>query len=620
MYCSNCGKKIPDSSSFCPYCGKSVKAASPVTAAGKAAAGQNGTDFALLVEGVRKNDQNAIAVLYDATAKKALYIARDMLKDEDMAEDVLQDSYVKAFSSLDLLSNPAGFQPWFDTIVINKCRDELRKKKPVLFSAMASDDDNDPTLEFEDTGDTFSPEANVDYSETQRIIREMIDSLSDPQRIATTLYYLEGMSTADIAKVMGCSEGTIKSRLSLARGNIKKQVEALEKQGTKLYCVPFLPFLYWLFRQIAGSTRLPVTAAQAAGTIAGALSGAAGHAASGALSSGTAAGTAQTSGTMQASGAANGTLGRGGFSGSQYPNGQFQNAQYPSGQFQNPQYTNGQFQNAQYPNGQFQNPQYPNGQFRNAQYPNGQFQNTQYQYPNGQYGSSPYQSVPSQGYIPQNPGLTGAGAVPSYAGAAYNAGAGAAYAGAGAAYGTGAAAAAGTAATAGAATVAAHVAVHAGAHIIRNLIIVAVIAAAGFFGARQFVFTPEKTIQEFEEAYNSQDYKGLIATFDSKTRNMIGLEMGVATQIGSMAGIDIDEELVSNLFGVIDLPKIQIKVLSKTNEGSNKCTLHVQLLDEDGKVQEESDVPMVREKMKWYIDMSSAMNLSGDSINSMFGN
>ena len=232
----------------------------------------------------RQDDQNAINELYNQTFKKAYFIARTAIKSSDgdyssQIEDILQDAYVKAFSSLDKLEDPEKFQGWLDTIVINRCKDFLKKKKPTLFSDMASENSDDGSiLEFEDSRENdrmeFKPEETVDYGETKRLIAEMLDRMPEDQKMCLLMYYYEEMSVRQIAEAMDCSEGTIKSRLNYARKNLKGQVLELEKKGTKLYCMPLLPFLYWFFREQAaefiGGTAGTVAAGAAAQAAAGA--------------------------------------------------------------------------------------------------------------------------------------------------------------------------------------------------------------------------------------------------------------------------------------------------------------------------------------------------------------
>ena len=274
-----------------------------------------------LVEKAVEGDQQAIAILYERTNRKAYYLALQLVKDQDQAQDILQDAYLKVFTNLGMLQQPENFQGWLDTIVINKSKDYLKKKKPVLFSQMAAKEEADSGPDFEDESGYFSPEKRVDYSETKRLIQEMIDRLPEAQRMAVVLYYLENLPVARIAGIMECSEGTVKSRLNYGRKSIKEQVLALEKKGTKLYCMPLVPFLYWMFRQQVLSAVVPGAVGAAVVQTAGASAVGAGMAkaagagnvvgGTGGASAGTASAGAASAGTASAGGASAGTASAG---------------------------------------------------------------------------------------------------------------------------------------------------------------------------------------------------------------------------------------------------------------------------------------------------------------------
>lgn len=257
-----------------------------------------------LVMAAGQGQQWAFARLYEKTYQKAYYLALQLLKNGDEAQDILHDSYIKAFNSLNTLERAEVFESWFDRIVVNRCKDYLKKKKPLLFSQMLPDDSSQESFDWEDTKEQFSPEKEIDYQETKRLIQGMIDELPEQQRIAMILHYLEDMPVAEIAQMMECSEGTIKSRLNYGRKAIKEKVLLLEKKGTKLYCMPLVPFLYWMFRNNALSVLLPVEFAEhildGAGTAA--VDAGAGNAA--AAESAVSIGNAAETGSVAAAGAA----------------------------------------------------------------------------------------------------------------------------------------------------------------------------------------------------------------------------------------------------------------------------------------------------------------------------
>ena len=99
-------------------------------------------NISLLVERAKAGDQQAVAALYEKTSRKAYYLSLQLVKDQDQAQDILQDAYLKVFTSLNMLQQPENFQGWLDTIVINKSKDYLRKKKPVSVSPSAGSWEN----------------------------------------------------------------------------------------------------------------------------------------------------------------------------------------------------------------------------------------------------------------------------------------------------------------------------------------------------------------------------------------------------------------------------------------------------------------------------------------------
>lgn len=104
------------------------------------------------------------------------------------------------------------------------------------------------------------PELSYDKAETSRLVQEMIDTLSDEQRMCVMMFYAEEMSVKEIAQTLGISENTVKSRLNYGRKSIKEKVLELEQKGTKLYAIPpFTFFLYLLFAdtQNAQAAELP---------------------------------------------------------------------------------------------------------------------------------------------------------------------------------------------------------------------------------------------------------------------------------------------------------------------------------------------------------------------------
>lgn len=241
MKCFKCGAKLEADSKLCPKCGEPQ-------------------GFSLnLIENAKNGNQNAITELYNRTYNNVYFTVKALIKSEDTILDIVQDSYVKGFKNLSQLQDPDKFRAWIKRIAHNSAVDYLRKTKPVMFSTMYTEDD--AFIEFEDDRTENLPEVVIDQKETTRLVKEILDSLSDEQRLVVGMFYYEQMSVKEIAQTLGISENTVKSRLSYGRKKIEMQVKELEKKGTKLYSLAPLPFLLLLFKNMdAQAMEIPNTA------------------------------------------------------------------------------------------------------------------------------------------------------------------------------------------------------------------------------------------------------------------------------------------------------------------------------------------------------------------------
>lgn len=239
MKCYKCKREVPDNSKFCPKCNSPLEFTRE------------------LIDRAMNNDQRAITQLYDMTRDNVYYTIKTMISDEDMAQDLTQDTFLKAMKNLGQLNEPAAFRGWIKKIARNMTIDILRKRKVISFSQMVSAD-SDEVIEFEDDRPENLPEVVIDRHETTRLIGEILGTLSAEQRVVTELFYYEGFSVKEIAEELGVSENTVKSRLKYARNKIEAGVKELEKKGTKLYSLAPIPFLLLLLRsQDAYAAELP---------------------------------------------------------------------------------------------------------------------------------------------------------------------------------------------------------------------------------------------------------------------------------------------------------------------------------------------------------------------------
>ncbi|HIX65335.1 MAG TPA: sigma-70 family RNA polymerase sigma factor [Candidatus Anaerotruncus excrementipullorum] len=239
-----------------------------------------------LVEAARRGDSDAYTQLYQLSIEGALGRARSLVRSEQDALDVVQDSYIQAFRSLDRLEKPESFQPWLNRIVTNRCKNLLARSKALRFETSLTGEDGED-WEQEDENIQFRPDESLDYAESQRLVREIVDGLPDEQRVCILLHFFQGMKLAEIAQTLEVPENTVKSRLHYAKGKIEKQVRELERRGTKLYVFPFFPFLHWAMEQstaelaASSSARLLPAITASVGSAAGAAAGGAATATAG---------------------------------------------------------------------------------------------------------------------------------------------------------------------------------------------------------------------------------------------------------------------------------------------------------------------------------------------------
>ena len=212
-----------------------------------------------------KGDERGFAYLYEQTYQKKYYLALQYMKNKEAAEDVLQEAYLKAFQKLSTLQNPEAFEGWLGMIVANTAKNMLAKKNPMLFSELAVDGEGEEYVyDVEDDNPENQPELAYTQEETKELVYEMMDTLSEEQRMCILMFHIENISISEIARTMDCSENTVKSRLNYGRKNLKSKAEEMQKKGYRLYSVAPIPLLLYLL-----STDQKTMAAEPAFRIAG---------------------------------------------------------------------------------------------------------------------------------------------------------------------------------------------------------------------------------------------------------------------------------------------------------------------------------------------------------------
>lgn len=236
--------------------------------------------------------------LYETTYGKAYYIAGKYLKNDQDIQDVLQDSYLKAFSALEKEDNISDTQAWINRIVHNTALDFLKKKQPLYFSELTSEDE-DSSIDFEDESPTFNPEKITDWIATASAVNEVISQLDEKYQLVLFQYYGQDFSVREIAELSGCSENSVKTRLKRGREQLLAKKDEFRKRGIEISIIPIAVLLKLAF---IPETAYAATASSA--VFAAAYAGATGETALGGGGAVAAASTAGSSSTSVAGGAA----------------------------------------------------------------------------------------------------------------------------------------------------------------------------------------------------------------------------------------------------------------------------------------------------------------------------
>lgn len=204
------------------------------------------------VEKALCEDASGFEFLYNSTKNRKYYLALKYVADEETAKDVLQEAYIKAWMKLDRLKDPEKFDSWLAQIVVNTAKNELEKRRHTPLDLRADVGEGEDQLEILDrTVDSWEniPELEYTREETRQLVRELIASLPDEQRLALIAFEIEGLTAKQIAEQLDCSEGTVKSRILYARKNIKKKAEELQKKGYGLSGIAPAALLVFLLQK-----------------------------------------------------------------------------------------------------------------------------------------------------------------------------------------------------------------------------------------------------------------------------------------------------------------------------------------------------------------------------------
>ena len=205
-----------------------------------------------LVLSAKNGNKKAFDKLYKLTSNDVWFTCVSLLKDEENAKDIMQETYITAFLKLDTLKDEEKFCGWLTAIATNKSKNKLKGKVEYQI-------DDEILIAETETDELMLPEEYINKAEKRKVLLQIIeDTLSFNQYQVVLMFYFNELSIAEIAQALEISEGTVKSRLNSSRAKMKTAIEDYEnKSGDKLHGVVFVPFFTTIFREQAKSLKVP---------------------------------------------------------------------------------------------------------------------------------------------------------------------------------------------------------------------------------------------------------------------------------------------------------------------------------------------------------------------------
>lgn len=176
----------------------------------------------LLIERSKNGDVSAFEMLIEAYQKKVFNLAYRIIGNYDDANDIAQEAFIRIFRSISGFRGQSSFSTWIYRITTNVCLDEIRKRKNKSVQYLDEDiQTDDGEMQRQIISDDPLPEEIAERKELRAVINDSLGELKEEYRIIITLRDIQGMSYEEIAKVLDCPTGTVKSRINRARQALK---------------------------------------------------------------------------------------------------------------------------------------------------------------------------------------------------------------------------------------------------------------------------------------------------------------------------------------------------------------------------------------------------------------
>jgi len=181
-----------------------------------------------LVARARERDEAAVRAITTRYNRRLFRVARSILRDDAEAEDVVQETYVRAFTGLDHFRGDAAFGTWITRIAMNEALGRLRKRRPTVdWETYVENRPQAQIIDFPVSAASNDPEKMMAQGEIRVVLEKAIDELPDSFRAVFVARIVEAMTVEETADLFGLKPETVKTRLHRARALLR---DALDKQ------------------------------------------------------------------------------------------------------------------------------------------------------------------------------------------------------------------------------------------------------------------------------------------------------------------------------------------------------------------------------------------------------
>jgi RNA polymerase sigma-70 factor, ECF subfamily len=175
----------------------------------------------ILVTRFQTGDESAFRKLMERHSERVRNLIYSIFNSAELVDDLTQDVFIKAFRALGQFRFDAAFSTWLYRIAVNHCRDEMRKRKLRRYLSLQS------LLDTRDKEVTMKTSVHPQEHETREWIDRGLQSLPEKYRIPVILKDVEGLTYEEMAEIMSCELGTVKSRLSRGRDMLRTYLKPL---------------------------------------------------------------------------------------------------------------------------------------------------------------------------------------------------------------------------------------------------------------------------------------------------------------------------------------------------------------------------------------------------------